>query len=329
MGGKVSFPRISIDRETTFIVTGGNTGIGYETAKWIAFFGGQVIIACRSETRAKEAIDKIKAEYKVQKEKEIQGVITDGNLNIEFMELNLSSLKSTKKFIDDFKSSGRKLHALICNAGIAMHEQEYTEDGNELMLQVNYLSHLLICLHFLPLMKQSGYDDCRIVLVSSAAHLMARFDISTIQGNHVTKDNFERLKYYGNSKLYMIMQMFYMNRRLKDSNVSVLSLHPGIVGTEISRSFQDLGHWKVFFRISKVFGFTKEPLEGAETSINAAINPSLKGVRDIYYENCKASSPSSAASNMKHQEALLKFSIDCLKEYLTDDIINDWVPTEG
>jgi hypothetical protein len=50
------------------------------------------------------------------------------------------------------------------------------------------------------------------------------------------------------------MQMFYMNRRLKDSNVSVLSLHPGIVDTEINRSFQDLGRWKVFFRISRVFG---------------------------------------------------------------------------
>ena len=69
---------------------------------------------------------------------------------------------------------------------------------------MNYLSHLLICLHFIPLMKQSGYDDCRIILVSSAAHLMARFDISTIQGNHVTKANFDRLKYYGNSKLYMV-----------------------------------------------------------------------------------------------------------------------------
>ena len=53
-------------------------------------------------------------------------------------------------------------------------------------------------------MKQSGYDDCRIILVSSVAHLMARFDISTIQGNHVTKANFDRLKYYGNSKLYMV-----------------------------------------------------------------------------------------------------------------------------
>ena len=71
----------------------------------------------------------MKAEYEVQKEKEILGVITDGNLNIEFMELNLSSLKSTKKFIDDFKSSGRKLHALICNAGIALHEQGMCGSG--------------------------------------------------------------------------------------------------------------------------------------------------------------------------------------------------------
>lgn len=328
MGGKVSFPRISLDRERTVIVTGGNTGIGYETAKWIAFLGAKVIIACRSEIRAKEAIDKMKAEFQAEKDRGTAGIIQDGELNVQYMQLDLGSLKSTKSFIDAFKSSGNKLHSIICNAGIGMHAQEYTEDENELMFQVNYLGHLLICLYLIPLMKQSGFDDCRIVMVSSAAHLVAAFNMSTIQGNHLSKANFDRLKYYGNSKLYMIMQMYFMNRRLKDSNIHVLSIHPGIVETEINRSFQDLGRWKFFFRLSKMIGVTKNPLEGAETTINAAINPDLKGVRDVYYVNCKPTSTSSTARNMSHQESLLKYSLDRLKDYLSEDILKDWVAVE-
>lgn len=326
MGGNSSFPRQPIDRSRTVIVTGGNTGIGYETAKWIAFLGAKVIIACRSETRAKEAVSKMKAEFLVERERKTEGVITDGDIDVEFMQLDLGSLKSTKSFIDEFLKSGRKLHVLICNAGVAMHEQEYTEDDNELMFQVNYLGHLLISLYFIPVMLQSSSDDCRIVFVSSYAHTLAEFSVEKIQGKHLTKSKFDRLKYYGNSKLYQIMQMLYMNRKLKDTNITLSSLHPGVVDTEITRSFDDLGRWKFFIGATKLFGVSKSPLEGAETVINAAINPALKGTRDKHYNNCKPTSISSTARNTANQDALMKFSLERLKDYLSEDIVKEWTP---
>ena len=317
MGGKVSFPRTPLSKDKVVIVTGGNTGIGYETAKWIAMLGASVIIACRSEQRAMEAIDRMKTEFQAEKEKGTEGVTQTTELTIEFMQLDLTSLNSTKTFIEQFKASGRKLNVLVCNAGIVYVPLEYTEDGNEMMFQVNYLSHLLLTLELLPIMKQSG-DDNRIVLVSSKAHEYhtTPFSVENIAAKQYNKESFPRFKYYGNSKLYQVMQMYFMNRKLKDSNVIVSSLHPGVVNTELSRGFQDMG-WMV--RGMKLFsGFLKSPAEGAETSINAAINPDLKGVRDIYYSNCKPTNTHSDARNERFQEELLNFSMELLKNYITD-----------
>ncbi|KAJ8302383.1 hypothetical protein KUTeg_021370, partial [Tegillarca granosa] len=138
--------------------------------------GATVIIACRSKERANAAIQRMHEDF--EKEKKKFTSLTD-ELSVEFMKVDLTSLKSVMNFIQEFKSSGRKLQTLV-----------------------NYLSQFLIAAHFLPIMLKTG-GDCRIVLVSSAAHAMAHFDIETI------------------------MQMYSMNRRLKNSNVTVTSLHPG------------------------------------------------------------------------------------------------------
>uniref|UniRef100_K1QBR2 WW domain-containing oxidoreductase n=1 Tax=Magallana gigas TaxID=29159 RepID=K1QBR2_MAGGI len=114
MGGSPSFPREPLSPEKVVIVTGGNTGIGYETAKWIAMMGAHVIIACRTKERA------LHANFEQEKQKGTSG-LTSGELSVEFMELDLSSLKSTQKFIEEFKASGKPLHVLICNAGLGMH----------------------------------------------------------------------------------------------------------------------------------------------------------------------------------------------------------------
>lgn len=253
MGGTPSLPQVPLTTDRVVLVTGGNTGIGYETSKWIAMMGARVIIACRSEERAKNAIEKMQKEFEEEKAKGTAGICSKERLDVEFMALDLASLNSVENFIETFKSKETKLHLLLCNAGIAMHPLEYTEDGFEIMFQVNYLGHFLLVTKLLPVMLNSG-EDCRIVLVSSEAYLTSSFDLEKAQGKHHTKENFKRLQYYGNSKLYQIMQMYCLNRRLQKTNVTVNSIHPGIVDTEITRSFSDLGMWKVFFQISKLIG---------------------------------------------------------------------------
>ncbi|CAC5385810.1 RDH12 [Mytilus coruscus] len=327
MGGGTSFPREPLDRNKVVIVTGGNTGIGYETAKWIAMLGAKVIIACRSETRAREAIKRMKEEYQEEKQKETNGIIQDGDIYVQFMQVDFASLQSTKEFIETFKSSGTKLHTLVCNAGLGLGPLEFTEDKNELVFQVNYLSQFLLAIHLIPLMECSDADDCRIVLVSSDGHKLAHaFNVSSIQGKQLTEDNFECFRNYGDSKLYQVMQMYFMNRRLKGTNISVLSTHPGSVMTEFGRNMECSRTCCLycFAYTMKFCHCVKTPFEGAETEIYAATAPQLKGTRDVYYADCKPATTSSQSRNMENQEALLKVSLEMLKDYIPDDIVHRW-----
>ncbi|XP_053396320.1 WW domain-containing oxidoreductase-like [Mercenaria mercenaria] len=204
MGARPSFPIVPLPRDRTVIVTGGNTGLGYEIAKWLAMMGATVIIACRSEQRALQAIERMQEEYSLIKEKlsSTHELKTYDNLAVSQMQLDLSSFKSTLEFVEEFKKSGRNLHVLVCNAGIGMAPYEKTEDGFEKMLQVNYLSHFLIVAKLLPVMRKSG-TDCRILFMSSDAHRSCSFDLDTMnyEGN---ASKFGRLDYYGRSKLYQV-----------------------------------------------------------------------------------------------------------------------------
>ncbi|CAC5376700.1 RDH12 [Mytilus coruscus] len=307
MGGNISFQRIPISKDRIVVVTGGNTGIGYETAKWMAMLGASVIIACRSEKRAQEAITRMKSDFRERvKEQKTEGVTQTDDLSVEFMKLDLSSLKSTKEFVDQFTESGRPLNTLICNAGIAFHPLEYTEDGNETMFQVNYLSHLLLTFHLLPIMKRSG-DDNRVILVSSHGHNnhSTPFSVDKIQGNNTTQITFQD-----------------SNTMETRNYIRFYKLNPGLVDTEVTRGFQDSSwmtwSWKI------VRAFSKSPAEGAEHTLNAAINPALKGVRDVYFQDCKPKNTNADARNKDIQESVLEYSLSCLNDYITDDIRNEW-----
>lgn len=320
MGARPSFPIRPLPRDRIVVVTGGNTGLGYEISKWLAMMGATVIIACRSEQRALKAIERMNEEYDKTKEElsSKHGVTVYDNLAVSFMLLDLSSFKSTLNFVQKFKESGRNLHVLICNAGIGMTPYERTEDGFEKMLQVNYLSHFLIVAKLLPVMEKSG-PDCRILLMSSDAHRACQFDLDTMnyEGSAST---FGRLDYYGRSKLYQIMQMYSLTRRLAGTNITINSSHPGIVETEINRGFQDSFFWNViFFRGTKVLGKMKTPVEGATSLINAAVTPILAGVSGMYFYDCKDNFKTATAQDVNKQEALWRKTLDYLKNYITDE----------
>ncbi|KAK3602908.1 hypothetical protein CHS0354_018775, partial [Potamilus streckersoni] len=252
MGGKQSFPVVKLPKDRIVVITGANTGIGYEAAKWVAMMGATVILACRSKERAEKAMQKIQEEFQVEKENRTPVICDTESLSMEFMELDLGSFKSVRDFIQAYKSSARALHVLVCNAGVALMPFTKTEDGFEVMLQVNYLSHFIVIAHLLPIMRQSG-EDCRIVLVSSDAHRTCNFDLNKMNYSG-DPEKFGRWDYYGRSKLYQIMQMHSMDRRLEGSNISVNSLHPGLVDTEISRSYQDYRLMTRLTWIAKAFG---------------------------------------------------------------------------
>ncbi|XP_062586395.1 WW domain-containing oxidoreductase-like [Saccostrea cucullata] len=233
MGAKPSIPVVQLPRDTVVIVTGANSGIGYETAKYIAMMGAKVVLACRDEQKANEAMRRMDAEFQEEKRRNSMNIIRDDHLAVEFMKLDLASLESTMNFINTFKAKYNRLNLLICNAGVYSKNKVMTEDNFELTYQVNYLGHFLIVAHLIPLLTKSG-KDCRIVFVCSEAHHKAKFDVNLAENGKTSP--FDADSIYNNTKLFQIMQMYYVDKILLDSDVEVCCVNPGTVDTELFRN---------------------------------------------------------------------------------------------
>eukprot|EP00057_Strongylocentrotus_purpuratus_P021244 XP_011675718.1 PREDICTED: dehydrogenase/reductase SDR family member on chromosome X-like [Strongylocentrotus purpuratus] len=151
------------------------------------------------------------------------------DLDVEFMTLDLSSIASTMNFVEEFKAKGLPLHILVCNAGIIYGGEVKTTDGFEIHFQVNYLSHFLLTLHLLPVLKASG-GNTKIILVSSMSYRGVSWHEDNMQFI-----NEHPMSKYGSTKLYQIMEMFTLAERLEGSGIGVFSLHPGVVDTDIMK----------------------------------------------------------------------------------------------
>ncbi|KAL4218045.1 hypothetical protein ACF0H5_022783 [Mactra antiquata] len=317
MGARASFPMVTLTKNRIIVVTGANTGIGYEIAKHCAFMGATVILACRSEARARNAMERMQQEY----ESEVITAHGENNrLAIEFMHVDLSSFKSVVTFCDEFKKTGRQLHVLFCNAGLGMAPYSVTVDGLELILQANYLGHFLMIAKLLDVMKRSG-PDCRILLTASSAHSAARrIDISTMNFTGNERD-YSQIVYYGRSKAYQIMQAITMTSRLKGSNISVNSFHPGLVATEFGRYINN-SCLKCCVKCICGCGCARTPIQGATCGIDLAVNPDYSGVSGHYWIDCRITEPKSCVRNEETQIAVWRESFKFLKDYLTEDEIN-------
>eukprot|EP00057_Strongylocentrotus_purpuratus_P008036 XP_011662510.1 PREDICTED: retinol dehydrogenase 12 [Strongylocentrotus purpuratus] len=323
MGSQPSLPEVNL-ADKTIVVTGANTGIGYETAKALAQAGAKVIVACRSESKATEAIEQMKKEHAEEKAdpKKQRVQIKVDDINVEFMALDLGSLQSTMTFIEAYKSKGLPLHVLVCNAGIMWGPEELTSDGYEPHFQINYLSHFLLILHLLPVLKSSG-PGARVVSVSSLMYRFASWNANDLQ---CLKNN-DRGKRYSNSKCYQVMHMFSLAQRLEGSGVNIFSLHPGVVKTELAtREGQQVPGSSKFF-LSVGSKMLRTPFDGALTSLHAAANPAYDEKTALYFDSSKPQSVNSMARNKEKQEILWKYSLECLKDHITEDVMKELAST--
>ncbi|KAL5459920.1 hypothetical protein EMCRGX_G033312 [Ephydatia muelleri] len=286
MGGQNSVPQTDLSGRVA-VITSANTGIGYETAKALAKMGAHTIIACRTESRATEAIQRMRTEMEVES--------PGKQLNVEYMSLDLASLQATKEFAAAFKERHLPLHILVNNAGIAFVPFAMTADGYEMHYQVNYLGHFLLILELLPVVMETArsHGDVRIVNVSSLAYSLGTLVPSNMNG----EVSYSRVSFYRNSKLYNIMSSYALQRRLIGTGVTVSSVHPGVVGTEGNCGFSDLTLLSWIW--SAMSYFSKSPERGAFSSINCASNPSLNSHQAFYYDSDgQQIEPSYIASNV-------------------------------
>jgi NAD(P)-dependent dehydrogenase (short-subunit alcohol dehydrogenase family) len=280
-------------RKKTCIITGANTGIGYETALAMLQKEYKVIAAVRDVKKMELARESL-----MEKLKGTEGV------EIEIEAMDLSDKKSIEAFAKKFMDSDDALDVLINNAGVMATPEMKTKDNFEYQIGVNHLGHYKLTNMVLPKLLESGSasGDARIVNVSSEAHRFGKLEKNDLF--YEKAGSYNNWKSYGQSKLANILFANELQRKLereKDAKyVSCNALHPGAVNTELGRYLYDADKKPGFFEemIFNVIRTTmKTPAQGAETSVYLASDPTASRFRGKYFDNCKEKVSTNAARN--------------------------------
>lgn len=229
------------------IVTGANSGIGFEAAKALAARGAHVTLACRNMDKANAAKAKIGKAVKGAK--------------VETKQLDLADLASVKAFAEAYHQSPGRLDLLVNNAGVMVPPYGKTKDGFELQFGANHLGHFALTAQLMDLLDKS--DSARIVNVSSMAHHAGdiRFDDLNWE------KGYKRWSAYGQSKLANLLFTYELDRRLKSAGktIAVTAAHPGWASTNLQRTTLAL-------RIGNLF-FGQAPKNGTLPTLRAATDP--------------------------------------------------------
>jgi NAD(P)-dependent dehydrogenase (short-subunit alcohol dehydrogenase family) len=245
----------------TIIVTGGNSGIGYEAA--IAFAGrnARVVLACRSLEKARAAADAIAA--------------THPGAAVEEMELDLASLKSVRAFAEAFRAQHRDLHVLCNNAGVMAIPYRRTVDGFEMQFGTNHLGHFALTGLLLDPLIAGG--DARVVTVSSGMHQVGSIRFDDLNWEH----GYRKWLAYGQSKLANLLFAFELQRRADRAGRRLISAgcNPGYVATNLqaagprmegSALMESLWGWSNRL-------FAENASMGALPTLYAAVAPDVHG----------------------------------------------------
>ncbi|XP_005754113.1 dehydrogenase/reductase SDR family member 13-like isoform X2 [Pundamilia nyererei] len=276
----------------TVIVTaaGSNTGIGKTTALDLAKRGARVILACRSKQRGEAALEEIKRD--------------SGNNQVVFMQLDLGSLKSVRSFAENFLKSEPRLDILINNAGVQM--QGRTADGLGLMFGVNHIGHFLLTNLLLEQLKACG--PSRVVNVSSMAHYFGKIDfdcLNTHKALGLGTSFMEVLQYYSDSKLCNYLFTHELAKRLKGTNVTCYSLHPGAINSELARNINST--LQLFLKPLTAY-FFKNTEQGCQTTLHCALQEGIEPFSGRFFSNCTVKEVSDKAKDDAASKKLWELS---------------------
>eukprot|EP01061_Rhynchopus_euleeides_P045147 TRINITY_DN800_c0_g2_i1.p1 TRINITY_DN800_c0_g2~~TRINITY_DN800_c0_g2_i1.p1 ORF type:complete len:322 (+),score=117.45 TRINITY_DN800_c0_g2_i1:207-1172(+) len=240
------------------VVTGANAGLGLATAKEFARKGARVVMACRSEERARNAL------------KQVQDYAPGSQA--EFLPLDLSDLDSVTQFARDLETKCGHVDVLINNAGVMTPPYSKTKQGFEMQIGVNHFGHYALTLRLLPLLRKAPSGNARVVTLSSMAAVIPGAAI------HFEDINFEKSysgwSAYQQSKLANQLFSLELGKRLAatkgegDAEVSVFTAHPGATHTELQRHNGFMGFLSLFVAMS--------PMQGALSQIYAGGSPNAK-----------------------------------------------------
>jgi len=241
------------------IITGANSGIGFESAREFTRKGAEVIVASRDPTKANRAILKI--------QQEIPGA------KLKFIELNLASLESIRKFAEEFKSNYDRLDILLNNAGIMLIPYRKTLDGFENMIGTNHLGHF--ALTGLLLDRLSATPGARVVNVSSNILCSGETDFSNLLFEN--KSGYSPMKAYSRSKLANLLFTYELQRRFRSEGFDIIALaaHPGASATSLANHlFFNQISWLIQPLMRLIF---QSSAMGALPSIRSAVDQGAQG----------------------------------------------------
>ncbi|XP_077365637.1 retinol dehydrogenase 12 isoform X3 [Festucalex cinctus] len=245
-------------------------------------------MACRDLERAEEARSEI--------------VEDTGNENVLVRKVDLSDSRSIRAFAELINREEKQVNILINNAGIMMCPYSKTADGFEMQFGVNHLGHFLLTYLLLDLIKFSA--PARIVVVASVAHTWTGLRLDDLN----SESSYDTMKAYGQSKLANVLFARALAKKLKGTGVSVFSLHPGVVQSDLWRHQHQC--IQVAVKIFRVF--TKTTVEGAQTTIYCAVQPGLESQSGAYFSDCAPARCSRSASDDDLAQELWESSCNML-----------------
>ncbi|KAJ2826037.1 Retinol dehydrogenase 14 [Coemansia sp. 'formosensis'] len=274
------------NEKKTAVVTGANSGIGFETARALGRAGFHTILACRNVEQAKEAVERL----------ERQTGLED---RFEVMALDLASLESVAAFVEQFKARDCALDVLIDNAGLMMSPYGKTKDGIEMQFGTNHVGHFALTTGLLDALKRAE-DGARIVVVSSMAAFMTpeiNYEAVEVESKYNKTDN------YAISKLANMTFTRALARKLEGSNVTVNVIHPGSIATNLTRhvgtsSIQHAAENAMLLDVSA----------GALTTIYVAMSPEVEGESGVFYARCLQMNMHPKALDVAEQDKLWEYT---------------------
>ncbi|KAI1314372.1 hypothetical protein EDD11_002237 [Mortierella claussenii] len=275
-------------RRKVALLTGGANGLGYKAAFAIAEAGYHLIIGDRATEMGIRAVETIKTKT--------------GNMNVEFIYLDLGSFKEVRVFAEEVKRRTSVIDLLINNAGVMdLPRFRPTVEGHDSQFGINHLGHFLLTHLLLPLVKES--PKARIVMTASSAH----YGTSKINYPGITSAKYyDRINNYCGSKLATVMFVRHLARQLAATHphITVNCLHPGSCYTSL------FSHSWLLYIITKI-GFRyllRSPTRGARTILYLSLSEEVEGITGEYWfdERIRQRNPSS--DDVKQQSELIKYS---------------------
>eukprot|EP01124_Arcella_intermedia_P022897 TRINITY_DN3516_c0_g1_i1.p1 TRINITY_DN3516_c0_g1~~TRINITY_DN3516_c0_g1_i1.p1 ORF type:complete len:328 (-),score=68.51 TRINITY_DN3516_c0_g1_i1:72-965(-) len=252
----------------SFLVTGGNAGLGYCACTFFANHGGTVHVVCRSEQKGKEAVQNL--------------IQSSNNPNIHLHICDISEMSQIRHLASQFLAQDLPLDVLIHNAGVMLPTRESTSEGLDKVFATNVLSNFLLTNLLIPVLTKS--QDPRVILVSSGGALTEDLNFRDVQSQEAS--HWDGTRAYAVSKRQQIALTEKLSSQYKSTPISFFCMHPGWADTPgLQSSMPDF--WK-FYKNS-----LRSPEEGADTiewlAVSASVDKSMSGEffrdREVEYKH--------------------------------------------